>query len=72
MIGFTENLSGAWKLVQKTGRLHAKIPFMSENLNQLQKNYFIIVDDIFIEYLIPYLTGVQVNFNYKHLSIILR
>lgn len=60
MIGFTENLIGAWQLVRKTGRLHAKVEFLCENLNQLEKNYFLIVDDIFIEQLIPYLTGAQV------------
>lgn len=62
MLGFTENLIGAWQLVRKTGRLHAKVAFLEENLNQLEKNYFVIIDDVFIEQLIPYLTGAQVIF----------
>jgi hypothetical protein len=40
MIGFTENLVGALQLVRKTGRLHAKIPFLEQNQSQMGKNYF--------------------------------
>uniref|UniRef100_A0A915EJS0 Uncharacterized protein n=1 Tax=Ditylenchus dipsaci TaxID=166011 RepID=A0A915EJS0_9BILA len=59
MVGFTENLVGAWQLVRKTGRLHAKVPFLESNQNQLEKNYLAIVIDTFIEQMIPFLTGVQ-------------
>uniref|UniRef100_A0A7E4ZXU0 GLOBIN domain-containing protein n=1 Tax=Panagrellus redivivus TaxID=6233 RepID=A0A7E4ZXU0_PANRE len=57
MLGFTENIVGAWQLVRKTGRLHCKVAFMEENQNQLEKNYFTIVTDYFIEQFVAYLTG---------------
>lgn len=60
MIGSTENLTGAWQLVRKTGRLHSKIPFLEEFQNQLEKNYFSIIIDNFIHHLIPFLSGSQV------------
>ncbi|KAI1718541.1 hypothetical protein Ddc_09179 [Ditylenchus destructor] len=59
MIGFTENLIGAWQLVRKTGRLHAKVAFLESNQNQLEKNYFSIVIDTFIEQFIPHVAGTQ-------------
>ena len=49
MLGFTENIVGAWQLARKTGRLHVKVSFLQENQNQLEKNYFTIVTDYFIE-----------------------
>ncbi|CAI4232849.1 unnamed protein product [Auanema sp. JU1783] len=59
MLGYTENLTGAWQLVRKTGRSHVKQTFLQENQNQLEKNYFEIVINTFIERMIPYLTGEQ-------------
>lgn len=61
MLGFTENIMGAWQLVRKTGRSHVKVPFLVENQNQLEKNYFTIMCDAFIADFIPYLTGEKVN-----------
>ncbi|KAF7632538.1 hypothetical protein Mgra_00008053 [Meloidogyne graminicola] len=61
MIGFTENLAGAWQLVRKTGRLHAKVPFLEQNQNQLEHNYIAIVNDHFSEQFIPYLSGEKVE-----------
>ncbi|VDM65706.1 unnamed protein product, partial [Strongylus vulgaris] len=49
MVGYTENLVGAWQLVRKTGRIHVKQGFLEQNQNQLEKNYFEIVMNIFIE-----------------------
>nr|CDJ85561.1 CRE-GLB-12 protein [Haemonchus contortus] len=60
MLGFTENLSGAWQLVRKTGRIHVKQSFLEQNQNQLEKNYFDVVLTTFIECFIPYLTGEKV------------
>lgn len=60
MIGSTENLTGAWQLARKTGRLHAKVPFLEANQNQMNKNYFAIVNDAFLEQFVPYLSGAQV------------
>lgn len=57
MVGFTENLAGAWQLVRKTGRLHAKVPFLEQNQSQLGKNYLSMVNEFFIEQFIPYMTG---------------
>ncbi|KAI3409763.1 hypothetical protein GPALN_006140 [Globodera pallida] len=57
MIGFTENLAGAWQLVRKTGRLHAKVPFLEQNQSQMGKNYIALVNEHFIEHFIPFLTG---------------
>ena len=57
MLGFTENIVGAWQLARKTGRLHVKVSFLEENQNQLEKNYFTIVTDYFIGQFIGYLTG---------------
>ncbi|KAI6198274.1 hypothetical protein M3Y99_01889200 [Aphelenchoides fujianensis] len=57
MLGFTENIIGAWQLVRKTGRLHCKVPFLVQNQNQLEKNYFSIIADAFIAEFIPYVTG---------------
>ncbi|CAB3411372.1 unnamed protein product [Caenorhabditis bovis] len=59
MLGFTENLTGAWQLVRKTGRSHVKQTYLEQNQNQLEKNYFEIVLNIFIERFIPFLTGEQ-------------
>ncbi|VDN35971.1 unnamed protein product, partial [Cylicostephanus goldi] len=61
MVGYTENLSGAWQLVRKTGRIHVKQGFLEQNQNQLEKNYFELVMNIFIERFIPFLTGEQVG-----------
>ncbi|EYB84162.1 hypothetical protein Y032_0322g2449 [Ancylostoma ceylanicum] len=60
MLGFTENLSGAWQIVRKTGRIHVKQGFLEQNQNQLEKNYFEVVMNIFIERFIPFLTGEQI------------
>uniref|UniRef100_A0A914BV02 Globin family profile domain-containing protein n=1 Tax=Acrobeloides nanus TaxID=290746 RepID=A0A914BV02_9BILA len=57
MMGFTQNFMGAWLLVRKTGRLHAKIPFLHNNQNGLQTNYFTIFMVVIIREFIPYLTG---------------
>ncbi|KAI6172183.1 hypothetical protein M3Y98_00944700 [Aphelenchoides besseyi] len=57
MLGFTENIIGAWQLVRKTGRLHCKVSFLVQNQNQLEKNYFSIIADAFIADFIPYVTG---------------
>ncbi|KAE9547618.1 hypothetical protein FO519_009171 [Halicephalobus sp. NKZ332] len=57
MLGFTENIVGAWQLVRKTGRLHVKVKFLEENQNQLEKNYFTIVTDYFVEQFIAYVSG---------------
>ncbi|KAI6197090.1 hypothetical protein M3Y94_01184000 [Aphelenchoides besseyi] len=57
MLGFTENIIGAWQLVRKTGRLHCKVSFLVQNQNQLEKNYFSIIADAFITDFIPYVTG---------------
>lgn len=57
MLGFTENLAGAWQLVRKTARLHVKQGFLEQNQNQFEKNYFEIVMSAFNEQFIPYLTG---------------
>ncbi|CAJ0607526.1 unnamed protein product [Cylicocyclus nassatus] len=59
MVGYTENLGGAWQLVRKTGRIHVKQGFLEQNQNQLEKNYFELVMNIFIERFIPFLTGEQ-------------
>ncbi|CAI2338105.1 unnamed protein product [Caenorhabditis sp. 36 PRJEB53466] len=59
MLGTSENLTGAWQLVRKTGRSHVKQGFLEQNQNQLEKNYFEVVINVFIERLIPYLTGEQ-------------
>jgi len=58
MVGFVENLLGAWQLVRKTGRLHAKIPFLEQNQSQLEngRNYIAIVNSYLSEHFIPYLT----------------
>ncbi|CAK5074466.1 unnamed protein product [Meloidogyne enterolobii] len=61
MIGFTENLAGAWQLVRKTGRLHAKVPFLEQNQNQLERNYIAIVNEYFSDQFIPYLSGEKVE-----------
>lgn len=37
--------------------------FLEQNQNQLEKNYFEVVINIFIERFIPYLTGEQVRFS---------
>lgn len=66
MLGFTENLAGAWQLARKTGRLHTKVPFLVENQNQFEKNYFQIVCDVFAIEFIPYLTGDKVSGNLKY------
>uniref|UniRef100_A0A914Y4B8 Globin family profile domain-containing protein n=1 Tax=Panagrolaimus superbus TaxID=310955 RepID=A0A914Y4B8_9BILA len=60
MLGFTENIVGAWQLARKTGRLHVKVGFLEENQNQLEKNYFTIVTDYFIGQFIGYVTGEKV------------
>ncbi|KAK6038847.1 hypothetical protein COOONC_23648, partial [Cooperia oncophora] len=60
MLGFTENVSGAWQLVRKTGRIHVKQSFLEQNQNQFEKNYFDVVMTPFIENFIPYLTGEKV------------
>ncbi|PIO62736.1 hypothetical protein TELCIR_15692 [Teladorsagia circumcincta] len=60
MLGFTENLSGAWQLVRKTGRIHVKLNFLEQNQNQFEKNYFDVVLTTFVENFIPYLTGEKV------------
>uniref|UniRef100_A0A1I7YWT2 GLOBIN domain-containing protein n=1 Tax=Steinernema glaseri TaxID=37863 RepID=A0A1I7YWT2_9BILA len=57
MLGYTENVLGAWQLIRKTGRAHTKQQFLLENLNQLEKNYFQVVIDYFQEQFLPYLTG---------------
>ncbi|KAL3090328.1 hypothetical protein niasHS_006780 [Heterodera schachtii] len=57
MIGFTENLVGAWQLVRKTGRLHAKVPFLEQNQSQMGRNYIAMVNDYFIVNFVPFLTG---------------
>uniref|UniRef100_A0A914DHK7 Uncharacterized protein n=2 Tax=Acrobeloides nanus TaxID=290746 RepID=A0A914DHK7_9BILA len=57
MLGYTENLMGAWQLARKTGRLHGKVQFLAENQNQLEKNYFAVVVEVFIQEFIPYITG---------------
>ncbi|KAF8360401.1 glb-12 [Pristionchus pacificus] len=57
MLGVSENLTGAWQLIRKTGRVHAKQAFLEQNFNQLEKNYFEIVLNVFEQRLIPYLTG---------------
>lgn len=59
MLGTSENLTGAWQLVRKTGRSHVKQGFLEQNQNQMEKNYFEVVINVFIERLIPYLTGEQ-------------
>ncbi|KAK5973600.1 GLOBIN domain-containing protein, partial [Trichostrongylus colubriformis] len=61
MLGFTENLSGAWQLVRKTGRIHVTQSFLEQNQNQFEKNYFEVVLTTFIESFIPYLTGEKVS-----------
>ncbi|RCN39183.1 hypothetical protein ANCCAN_14908 [Ancylostoma caninum] len=66
MLGFTENLSGAWQIVRKTGRIHVKQGFLEQNQNQLEKNYFEVVMNIFIERFIPFLTGEQVCLGIIH------
>lgn len=59
MVGGTENLAGAWQLVRKMGRLHAKIPFLEQNQSQKEdeKNFIALINDYFIIHFIPYLTG---------------
>ncbi|CAJ0568696.1 unnamed protein product, partial [Mesorhabditis spiculigera] len=57
MLGFTDNVAGAWQLVRKTGRSHVRQSFLEQNQNQMGKNYFQIVIDSFIIEFIPYLTG---------------
>ncbi|VDM97495.1 unnamed protein product, partial [Onchocerca ochengi] len=56
MIGYTENLLGAWQLARKTGREHSRISFLEINQNN-EKNYFAIVGNTFISEFIPYLSG---------------
>ncbi|CAD5212488.1 unnamed protein product [Bursaphelenchus okinawaensis] len=57
MLGFTENLIGAWQLARKTGRLHTKVPFLMQNQDQMGRNYFQITCDVFVTEFIPYMTG---------------
>ncbi|CAD5217250.1 unnamed protein product [Bursaphelenchus xylophilus] len=57
MLGFTENIIGAWQLARKTGRLHTKVPFLMQNQDQMGNNYFQIICDAFVNEFIPYLTG---------------
>ncbi|TMS33227.1 hypothetical protein L596_000989 [Steinernema carpocapsae] len=57
MLGYSDNVLGAWQLIRKTGRAHTKQTFLLENLNQLEKNYFQIVIDYFQEQFVPYVTG---------------
>ncbi|VDO25172.1 unnamed protein product [Brugia timori] len=56
MIGYTENLIGAWQLARKTGRAHSKQSFLEMNQNE-EKNYFAVVGNTFIDEFIPYLNG---------------
>lgn len=63
MIGTTENLTGAWQMVKKTGRSHSNIPFLKKYQNQFEKNYFLIIIENLIIYLLPYLNGLQVITN---------
>uniref|UniRef100_A0A915CH43 Globin family profile domain-containing protein n=1 Tax=Parascaris univalens TaxID=6257 RepID=A0A915CH43_PARUN len=57
MLGYTENLLGAWQLVRKTGRAHIKQQFLEMNQSAKGTNYFAIVANTFIAEFIPYLTG---------------
>ncbi|KAK0393606.1 hypothetical protein QR680_000305 [Steinernema hermaphroditum] len=57
MLGYSENVLGAWQLIRKTGRAHTKQTFLLENLNQLEKNYFQVVIEYFQEQFLPYVTG---------------
>jgi hypothetical protein len=43
------------------GRLHAKVPFLEQNQNQLSKNYIAIVNEYFVEQFTPYMTGEKVG-----------
>jgi hypothetical protein len=36
MLGFTENIVGAWQLVRKTGRLHVKVLLAAKRSNNSQ------------------------------------
>lgn len=56
MIGYTENLLGAWQLARKTGRAHSRQQFLEMNQHR-EKNYFALVGDTFIDEFIPYLNG---------------
>ncbi|VDK84749.1 unnamed protein product [Litomosoides sigmodontis] len=58
MIGYTENLLGAWQLARRIGRAHSQQMFLEMNQNE-QTNYFAIVGNAFIDEFIPYLTGVK-------------
>ncbi|KAL3995280.1 hypothetical protein ACH3XW_25165 [Acanthocheilonema viteae] len=56
MIGYTENLLGAWQFVRKIGRAHFRQMFLKMHQNE-EKNYFAIVGNTFIDEFIPYLSG---------------
>uniref|UniRef100_A0A1I7VLJ6 GLOBIN domain-containing protein n=1 Tax=Loa loa TaxID=7209 RepID=A0A1I7VLJ6_LOALO len=56
MIGYTENLLGAWQMARNTGRAHSRQPFLEMNQNK-EKNYFAVIGNTFINEFIPYLNG---------------
>lgn len=56
MLGYTENVLGAWQLARKTGRAHSCQPFLELNQHH-DKNYFALVGGTFIDEFIPYLNG---------------
>ncbi|VDN03179.1 unnamed protein product [Thelazia callipaeda] len=56
MLGYTENLLGAWQLVRRTGRTHHRHSFLKANQDS-DINYFKLVGNVFIDELIPYLNG---------------
>uniref|UniRef100_A0A915PR04 Uncharacterized protein n=1 Tax=Setaria digitata TaxID=48799 RepID=A0A915PR04_9BILA len=60
MIGYTENLLGAWQLARKTGRAHCRQLFLEMNQSE-EKNYFAIVGNTFIDEFIPYLSAEKVE-----------
>ncbi|KAM3718594.1 Glycine--tRNA ligase beta subunit [Dirofilaria immitis] len=64
MLGYTENLLGAWQLARKTGRAHSRQSFLEMNQNE-GKNYFAIVGNTFIDEFIPYLNGEKQEPNQK-------
>ncbi|VDM39606.1 unnamed protein product [Toxocara canis] len=57
MVGYTENVLGAWQLVRKTGRAHTKQYFLETNQSARGTNYFALVANTFILEFTPYLTG---------------
>ncbi|MFH4974764.1 hypothetical protein AB6A40_001473 [Gnathostoma spinigerum] len=60
LLGYTENLLGAWQLVRKTGRMHTRLAILQINqtsTNNESRDYFNLISDYFELHFVPYLTN---------------